>query len=265
MTNYVQSQYASDAAFIQGMAAPSTRVFEGYRQDVETCTDVCRGHMVHASLDNGKKIDVSWLASAAEIYHISPNLADYIIAEIPIVTVDIPNRRMDCFPFSEISKFRFIHGRTAYKTFLGKPTFRDHKNQIKEEARGVHFDASLHPWVKTPDGRQIWKVSVLAGFDRGKDEALANDILRKVRTGYSMGALVDYTTCSICSEVTSGNMSCEHQPAKSVKGSTIHVEGELRLIYDMCHNINFIETSSVEEPADFLARTTLFWRPSKLI
>jgi len=258
--NFIQANnYSTGSTYIQGSAAPAAQIFEGYGQDIETCTDVCRGHMVHASLDNGKKIDVSWLRSAAETYHISPDLRDYVIAEIPIVTVDVPNRRMDCFPFAEISKFRFLHGRTAYKTFLGKPTFIDHNNQIKEDAKGVHFDASLHPWRKTADGRQIWKVSVLAGFDRSKDSALATAILKKQRTGYSMGALVDYTTCNVCGETTSGRMHCSHQPTKSAKGTIITVGGVPTLVYDMCHNINFIETSSVEEPADFLARTTTFW------
>jgi len=256
MTNYIQAVgYAGHASYRQGSVAAASQLFEN--QGMEECTDVCRGRMLTAAVgDTGRTLDVSWLPSAAETYHISPNIQDYVIAEIPIVTVSIPNRRAYCFPFSEVSKFRFLYGRPAFRSFVGKPTFIDHNNQIKEDAKGVHFDSSLHPWKKARNGAQIWRISVLAGFDRTKDEPLALDILKKRRTGYSMGALVDFTTCSICGDTTSGNMKCKC-PVR--KGDVMETENGPVLKYDDCHNINYIETSSVEEPADFLARTTLFW------
>jgi hypothetical protein len=71
-------------------------------------------------------IDYSWLKGASETYQISANIEDYIIQEVPIVTVDFPNRNLHSFSFDEVSYFDPRFGQFVYRTFIGKPTYVDH-------------------------------------------------------------------------------------------------------------------------------------------
>jgi hypothetical protein len=99
------------------------------------------------------------------------------------------------------------------------------------------------------DAHGIYHVVVLAGWDRTKDAKLANDILTGKRTGFSMGAFVDYTVCSYpdCKVSSStGHIMCDHSQGGNAKGS-ITVDGHL--IYERCAGINFIEMSAVGDPA----------------
>lgn len=75
---------------------------------------------------NGKTIDYSWLRGAAETYRISPDIHDYLLTEVPIVTVTIPNRNLHCFPYDEVTYFDPRFGKFVYQTFIGKPTYADH-------------------------------------------------------------------------------------------------------------------------------------------
>lgn len=188
-----------------------------------------------------KKLDISWLNAASETYQISSDPNDYILIPIPIVTVDIPNRNMQGFPYEEVTYFDPLLGRLVYSTFKGKPTHIDHKNQNPLAAKGVNFDVSM----QFIPAYNIWKIVVLSGFCRQKDEKLVNDILSKKRSSYSMGALVEHFVCSICGTVDEGpgRNRCRHMENK----------GELfdnRLAYQLCIGVNYIENSSVEDPAD---------------
>jgi hypothetical protein len=210
---------------------------------------------VAASDQYRRELDISWLSAAAETYKVSPDLRDYVIVEIPIVTVDVPNRNMDAFPYEEVTHFHPLLGRMVYKTFVGKPTHKDHQNKDPLRAKGVHFDASLGIKPFNPDGTgsKVYKISVFAGFDRTKDPDLVRDILSRTRTGYSMGALVDYTRCSVCGQISSSASRCEHM----AMGKGKLVDG--KLIYDLCHGVNYIETSSVADPADVSAHSNNKW------
>jgi hypothetical protein len=75
---------------------------------------------------NGTNIDYSWLKGASETYQISPDIKDYILSEVPIVSCDFPNRNLHSFPMSEVSYFDPRFGQFVYKTFTGKPTYADH-------------------------------------------------------------------------------------------------------------------------------------------
>lgn len=225
----------------------ATRMFEGI-----SCTqkrDPYTGKLRAASdnfLNKARDIDISWLPQAAEQYQISGNIRDYIINEIPIVTVGVPNRNLDEFPKEEVASFNPEIGRLVYQTFIGKPTHMDHDNRDPRKAKGVHFDASLQKVGN------LWKIIVLAGWDRTKDPALARDILRRDRTGFSMGALVGYTECSYpgCEAVSpNGKIACRHQEYGRGKGRVL----EGHLIYERCYKVNYIETSSVTDPADHTA------------
>lgn len=239
-----------------GDVATSIRTFEGHRCDQFTTRG---GQMKMASSHihtPTKSLDISWLPLAAEKYNISDNVKDYVIAEVPIVSADVPNRNLDCFPFEELSSFNVEYGDLTYRSFIGKPCYVDHENKDPVKARGVHFDASMQ---KLADGR--YKVVVLTGWDRTKDPALVAEMLAGKRNGFSMGAIVQKTACSFpdCgAESGNGRIACKHMNFGKGKGSI--VEGNL--IYELCvKGVTFFETSNVFSPADHTAvgRWTKSW------
>lgn len=189
---------------------------------------------VYASRRNN--INISWLKAAAPIYEVSDDIRDYIIPVVPIVTSDVPNRNLQAFSFDELSRFDWLKGHMIYQSFVGKMTSADHVNEDPVNAKGVIFDASLQHIPKY----NIWKVVLLCGYDRTKDRDLVKDIINKKRTGYSMGALVDSFECSVCGK---------DQRCRCAKGSII----QGTLAYQICKGVNFIESSSVEDPADVTA------------
>lgn len=195
---------------------------------------------------NGSTIDYSWLKGASETYQISSNIKDYIIQEVPIVTVGIPNRNLHSFPFDEVSYFDPRFGQFIYKTFTGKPTYADHNNKNFVEAKGVHFDSSL----RYVPGWDVWKIYVLLGYDRTKDTALARQIEKGQRRSYSMGAWVSYFVNSVTGQLSNGS-----QPLKYPKG-TVH---NGMLSYDNCTGCEYFESSSVVGPADVTAESHQIW------
>ena len=190
-----------------------------------------------------RDIDISWLKAASDSYDISPNINDYILVQVPLVTSDIPNRNLQAFAYEELTYFDPMYGNLVYKTFIGKPTHKEHDNIDCKKAKGVNFDSVLVPVPKYG----IWKVMVLSGFDRTKDPDLARSILSGERNSYSMGALVDNLVCSICGKVVDPKNLCPHM--KMGKGEVFNG----RLIYELACGVNFIENSSVENPADVTA------------
>lgn len=195
---------------------------------------------------NGSTLDYSWLKGASETYQISPNIKDYILSEVPIVTVDFPNRNLHAFPFDEVSYFDPRFGQFIYKTFVGKPTYADHNNKNFVEAKGVHFDASL----RYVPGWDVWKIFVLLGYDRTKDSALGRQIEKGQRRSFSMGSWVSFFINSLTGQLSNGS-----QPLKYPKG-TVH---DGRLSYDQCSGCEYFETSSVVGPADVTAESHQLW------
>lgn len=194
----------------------------------------------------GSTLDYSWLKGASETYQISADIKDYILTEVPIVTVDFPNRNLHAFPFDEVSYFDPRFGQFVYKTFVGKPTYSDHNNKVFTEAKGVHFDSSL----RYVPGWDVWKIFVLLGYDRSKDSALARQIEKGQRRSYSMGAWVSYFINSLTGQLSNGS-----QPLKYPKGSTHNGV----LSYDNCSGCEYFETSSVVGPADVSAESHQLW------
>lgn len=228
--------------------AKPTRIIDASKMRVETQG----GKQVLASKSAKGTVDFSWLKAASEAYNISDDPRDYVLAEMPIVHADVPNRNCDAFPYEEVSRFSTVLGCPVYKSFVGKPSHAEHDNKDPLKAKGVNFDAAL---VKTanPVGVSLWTIMVLSGFDRTKDRALANAIARGERSAYSMGALVDETRCSICDGVTSNGRACRCIGAK--KGTI--VMGALK--YDKCFGVNYIENSSVKTPANPDAVSVDWW------
>lgn len=205
--------------------------------------------IVHATNRPKLELDLDFLPAAAESYHISPNPDDYIIVSLPIVTCDIPNRNVQCFPVEEVCHFDPVYGQIVYQTFKRKPTYTDHSNTDPTKAKGVHADASMQ-FIPKYD---LWKINVLTMWDRTKDPQLVQDILTKKRTGYSMGATVNYFICSICGQIDTMDQSrCDHM--KNI--GALYGE-KRRLAMQLCTGVCYFETSNLgNEPADPTAYST---------
>lgn len=208
-----------------------------------------RKRVISSTAPFKRDIDVSWLAAASESYKISPDINDYIVVDIPIVTSDFPNRNLQCFPFEELSFFDPLYGCQIYQTFKGKPACVDHDNKDPYKAKGVIIDATM----QYIPNLNVWKVRILEAFDRTKDPTLVKQILSGERRGYSMGALVGNFVCSVCGAIETQYAPCAH--FKAGKGSIFNG----RLTYQACCQINFIECSSVTEPADPTAESDQVW------
>jgi len=217
---------------------------KGARERVRTVADVDEKKST-ASIQ-GRKLDYSWLIGASDTYQISPNINDYLLTEVPIISVGLPNRNLHCFSYEEVTYFDPRFGCFVYQTFKGKPTFISHENKDFTKAKGVHFDATMR---KVP-GWNIWKIYVLLGYDRTKDPALVRSIEKGECRGYSMGAWVSYFINSITGQVSNGS-----QALKYPKGSVFNQ----RLSYDLCNGVEFFETSSVGDPADVSAESHQLW------
>ncbi len=126
----------------------------------------------------------------------------------------------------------------------------DHENKDPLKAKGVIFDASLQ-FIPAYD---VWKIRILAGWDRTKDPWLVDQIVRKKRTGYSMGALVENFVCSACGAIDTNVSKCRCM--QKGKGA---VTADGKLVYTCCVGVNYIENSSVEDPADITADTEAIW------
>lgn len=237
-----------------GESNRALRTFEGYRtltqQQVKDESGQTRIRLAstEAMFRSGNTVDVSWLPFAAEQYLISADINDYVICDIPIVHVDIPNRNLDEFPLEEVSRFDPTTGRLVYQSFCGKPTHQDHDNKDPRKAKGVIFDANM----SKIHGTDRYAIRILAGFDRTKDRRLVDQILSGKRPQHSMGALVNWTQCSYpgCQATsTTGKIRCSHMDGGTGKGKIVNGH----LIYERCYAVNYIESSSVDDAADFYA------------
>jgi hypothetical protein len=122
---------------------------------------------------------------------------------------------------------------------------QDHDNKDPLKAKGAMFDSAL----QYVPAYNVWKIRILAGWDRTKDPWLVRQILTKKRTGYSMGALVENFVCSVCGAIDTNVRKC----ACMRKGKGAVIDG--KLVYQLCVGANFIECSSVDDPADITADT----------
>jgi len=200
-------------------------------------------HNTVAQIANSK-IDVSWLPLAAKEYNISPKLEDYIVSAVPLITSDIPNRNLQEMSTKELFRFHPRFGKVAYQTFVGKPTHINHQNTDITKAKGVNFDSIIVPIPKY----NLYKIIVLSGFDRTKDNILAKSIADKKRKYFSMGAWIDQFVCSVCgTDAGIPRCNCFKNYGKG------NITPKRELIYQECIGIDFFENSSVDDPADWTA------------
>ena len=195
----------------------------------------CRPHhsdknkIVASVGEEEKPIDTTWLKAASDAYRISDDISDYIVVPVGIVTVDIPNRNMQCFPLEEVTSWDTDSGRIVYQTFTGKPLFLNHKNEDPRQSRGIILDSVLK-YIPQYD---LWKIYILTAWDRTKDKEVAEHILKDKKCEYSMGSMVKKFI-----EYPSGRKVTP----KDVRGM-INEEG--KLVYHNCLCSCYFETSLI--------------------
>ena len=195
-----------------------------------------------------------WLPAAASCYEISPRLDDYVVIPVPVLYNDIPNTNGDCLTLMELLKFNPALGMQAFKTFRGKPTYREHANKDIKQAKGVIFDCFMRKLPKYPG---YYKVVLLLGYDRSKDAMLCNRILSGQENSYSVGFNYTSYTCSICNwRVAPGIKPCSHTALKGPLRRT-YLDRNNQLVYRFCENAEGFECSSVADPAYVLANSNV--------
>lgn len=230
---------------IQADAEDSGRIVEAFRGT----HDRAGQKLVLSTHQFEGVLDVSWLEHAAATYNVSPDPKSYVLTEVPGVTIDFPNRNSQAFPLEEVTYYDPLLKQLVYRTFVGAMTALNHDNKDPLKARGVIFDAALR-YVPQYD---TWKIVALCGFDRDKDRWLAEQIATRKRTKFSLGGLVQNFVCSYCGKIETDTQKCECMQR--------YGKGAVRdgsVIYQVCTGVNFIEMSSVEDPADVTAEGRVF-------
>ena len=207
-----------------------------------------------------RNLDVDiWLPRAAEHYHISGDIRDYVIVPVPSIITSIPNTNGDSASLAELTRFHPEFGQMAYKTWQGKPTFVEHANKDITKAAGVILDTYLRP---LPGHTKYAKLVKLLAFDRTKDSFLANQILTGKVSTYSMGMWYSSYTCPICGlRVGKGHSKpCSH----TRPGRPTYQLPDGRLGYRICENLQGFECSAVLDPAYVSAQSDIVWDLRKL-
>jgi hypothetical protein len=199
-----------------------------------------------ADNSGGQRLDAdSWLPSAAPHYQLSKDIKDYVIVPVPAIMSDIPNTNGVAMAKQELLAFRPDSGRPSFKTWKGKPCFREHANQDISQAKGVILDSYCSP--VRGYGKGLVKVMMLAAYDRTKDPVLCNQILAGEENAYSMGAYFENYLCSVCA---SSKGRCKHtDPRAPLKIDPV----SKTLAYRNITGIEGFELSSVVSPAYIVA------------
>lgn len=182
------------------------------------------------------------------------------------------NKNNDGWPSEELGR--------AYKTFVGRPVFVDHNNSNPERTRGVIVDSKLHvddektsaldPYYSSAPANHkppTW-VEILIEVDAETYPKLGKAIKNNDIDAVSMGANIDRSTCSVCSnEAANPNEYCSHVKQKGATFEIVADNGEKvkKKAYEDCYGVNFFEISFVFDPADTTALNLgVEDKPSKL-
>ena len=199
-------------------------------------------------------LDLSWLPFAAKTYQISPKIEDYVIVSTPICPSNLSNRNGIAFSTAELTRYMPPPvSNLAYRAWIGTPMHLEHDNEDCTKAYGVVIDASFRQIQEYGNGH-FYKVMGLAAIDKNKHPDIAQKIMDKEINTYSMGALADELTCSICQARAFGGkkryMNCRHiTSTDDVNFKIINDNGVNRLVHLWAHFLQPIELSIVEDPA----------------
>ena len=204
------------------------------------------------------QIDISWLPFSAKTFHISPNIEDYVLMNVPICPSDFPNRNGVAFPLAELVRYQPPPiSRQAYKAWIGQPVHFEHDNEDCTKAYGVILDVVLSRIVGYGNDAH-WKVMGLLAIDRKKNPGIAQEVADgKIRTG-SMGAMADHFTCSVCGREATDNpiKNCGHiGSTKDLNWRLVQHEGRTHVAYLNAHGISPFEYSLVRDPAWVVAES----------
>ena len=192
-----------------------------------------------------------WLPFAAAELELSSDPKDYLIHPVPIMYSDLPNRNGFAFPLTELIKWNVELGCQAYKGWSGMPMYQEHQSEDHKKALGIVIDTSLRRIQNFGQGK-FWKLMALAAVDRNKDPVIAEKMEKGEIDTYSMGAMVDYCTCSYCGAKAG---ECEHVEEDNNKVTFYTKQG--RLVYKNVHGVKPYELSVVKDPAFATAQHTV--------
>lgn len=227
------------------------------RTEVDSEHNVSQDNKVGDAFDAEKnpeahqRIDYTWLPFAAKTYHISPRIEDYIIVPTPVCPSDIPNRNGIGFPLEELVKYHAPPNHyQSYRGWVGVPGHEEHQNEDCTKAVGVVLDTSLTK-ILGYGGGKLWKVMALFAVDKNKYPELAQAYLDRTIDTVSMGALVNYFTCSYCGQEVSDDHNCGHVGSPKEVNWNLQQDwdGSKHLTYLRAHDIFPIELSVVRDPA----------------
>lgn len=221
-------------------------------------TSHVKPHPIHSSIAREELASMNsalgwelWLPFAAQELELSSDPKDYLIHPVPIMYSDLPNRNGFAFPLTELIKWNVGLGRQAYKGWSGMPMYTEHQSDDHKKALGIVIDTSLRRIENYGNGK-FWKVMALAAIDRNKNAKLAERVEQGLLTTYSMGAMVDYCTCSFCGAIAG---ECTHVPASNDNVTFYEKDG--RLVYKDVRGVSPYELSVVEDPAYGTAEHTV--------
>lgn len=238
---------SSDGSIVTGSSFQPYYVKELYK-NVEKYESTA----VFASTNLPKsEINLNMVKAASATYHLSPNIEDYIMIPLPIVTGNIPNRNKQAFHFLELSYFDPTAGCMIFETFKGKCCHLNHKDNTNPVvSKGIIVDAFMEHIPKY----DIWKVSAVTLWDRTKDPTLCEKLMSKKLNTFSMGSMVNAFVCSVCGKIKQEEV-CEHAQASKL-GKVYGDRISFSWLVDSC----FFEISAVEDdPADHTAESQLVY------
>ena len=210
--------------------------------------DIAKDEISHMSSAVGWEL---WLPFAARELELSSDPKDYLIHPVPIMYSDLPNRNGFAFPLNELIKWNVELGRQAYKGWSGMPMYTEHQSEDHKKALGVVIDTSMRRIQNFVKGK-FWKVLALAAIDRNKHPKRAEQIEKGEVTTYSMGAMVDYCTCSFCGAIAG---QCGH--VKEDNNAVTFYEKENQLVFKNVHGVRPYELSVVDDCAYNIAQHTV--------
>jgi len=189
---------------------------------------------------------------------------DFLYVRVRAISSRV-NLNHDSWPSEELAK--------SYRSFIGKPLFVEHNNSDPRRTRGVIVDAKLHrddektasldPYYSSDECWDCHKpptwVELLLEVDAKTFPKFATAIIKGDIDGFSMGANVERSVCSHCSnEATSPEEFCSHILSK---GAYFDFEDPktgrktARRAAEHCYDFHFFELSGVVQPADETALT----------
>lgn len=183
------------------------------------------------------------LAGASEVYMISRDIRDYIVIPTISMISDIPNTNGDSLSKRELLRFNPKRGCLTYETWKGMPTYVEHANKDYTQAKGIILDSYLTK-LQGFKGDLVKSVKLLA-FDRTKDAALCQRLLKREVNTFSLGFMFSAYECSVCGHVSYGQTFCGHTRPKA----RTYRMGDGTLCYRRCMHANGFEESVVDDPA----------------